>query len=236
MAKYTMELRKIIEYYGRDKVKAWFTDYELTDYLTAEEIAVIEKRGTWNKSKLAEKILNHYYFREIGFETPEMFSYYCKSFMKEIMDKKLQLIYSASIHIDPLVNVDYTETYKMDRTGEGQTELASTGSSSSNATGSGLTINSDTPQGQISKIDILEGKYASQTSANEGKTNTSGTSNINDKGKNNHKVNENWERRKVGNDGITATQQALIKQYRQILIGIDEDIINECNVLFMGIY
>ena len=33
------------------------------------------------------------------------------TFFSEIMEKKLPLIYSASIEYDPLVNVDYSETF-----------------------------------------------------------------------------------------------------------------------------
>lgn len=75
------------------------------------------------------------------------------------MEKELQVIYSASIEIDPLINVDYTESYKMDR--EGSSQSTGTGTSS------GLSVNSDTPQGQVNKTEILQGKYASSTGAGE---------------------------------------------------------------------
>ena len=42
MAKYSVELRKIIDSRGEEEVLSWFTNYELSDYLTADEIAVIE--------------------------------------------------------------------------------------------------------------------------------------------------------------------------------------------------
>ena len=57
MSKYTIELRKVCDLYGRDTVEGWFKDYCLYDYLTEEEIEVIKKRGTWNKEKLAKKIV-----------------------------------------------------------------------------------------------------------------------------------------------------------------------------------
>ena len=47
MAKYSIQLRNLIELVGEETVKSWFSDYELSDYLTAEEIAVINERGTW---------------------------------------------------------------------------------------------------------------------------------------------------------------------------------------------
>ena len=56
MSKYTIELRKIIDTLGEDEVKSWFMNYDLHDYLTDDEIAVIEKRGTFSKEKLAKKM------------------------------------------------------------------------------------------------------------------------------------------------------------------------------------
>ena len=38
MARYTVQLRKIIETVGEDQVLKWFQDYDLTNYLTFEEI------------------------------------------------------------------------------------------------------------------------------------------------------------------------------------------------------
>ena len=216
MAKYTFELRRLFDFYTRDVVEGWFKDYELSDYLTQDEIDVIEERGTWSKDKLAKKIVDHYFMREIGFETPYLFQHYVKVTMNEIMEKKLPLIYSASLNYDPLVNVDYTETFN--RT------IDNTASGTDNA--SGLTVNSTTPQGEISKAEILKGKYASSTQAGES-TNESESSANTEEGSTKHVK---------GNSGVSATAQKMIQQYRENIIAIDTDIINELNDLFMGLY
>ena len=70
MASYTIELRKVCDIYGREEVENWFKNYDLSDYLTPLQIQSIENVGLWNKNKLAKKIIDHYYMREIGFETP----------------------------------------------------------------------------------------------------------------------------------------------------------------------
>ena len=163
MASYTIELRSIGLMFGEEEVKSWFSDYELSDYLTQEEIDVINERGTWSKEKLANKIYNHYFMREIGFETPALFRLRVKSTMQELMEEYLPAIYSFAIKYDPLVNVDFTEEF--DRTEE--TNGSGNSTSTSNNEGSGLTVNSDTPQQQINKQAILNGNYASSTSANE---------------------------------------------------------------------
>ena len=66
MAKYTYEIRELVSTFGRDEVKQWFSDYELSTFLTPQEIEVINNRGTWNKDQLAERIIDHFYTREIG--------------------------------------------------------------------------------------------------------------------------------------------------------------------------
>lgn len=212
MSKYTTELRKVIEDRGEEEVRSWFMQYELTDYLTQDEINLIMERGTWNKEKLAQKIIDHYYMREIGFETVGLFKHQVKVAMQEIMEEKLPLIYSASIEYDPLVNVDYTEEYSGQNAGNSQ--------SNSN----GLTVQSDTPQGQISKANILAGKYASNTSANDIDDTTSTTGS------------ENYTKRIRGNSGVSATAQKMVQQYRDNIIMIDRDIIRDLGSLFMSIY
>ena len=224
MSKYTFELRRVIDFFDRDTVEGWFKDYELTDYLTQDEIDVITERGTWSKDKLAKKIVDHYFMREIGFETPALFRHYVKVTMNEIMEQKLPLIYSASISYDPLVNVDYTESFQ--RTIDNSTS----GSDSQTANSNGLTVNSNTPQGQISKAEILTGKYASDTQAGES---TSTTNNTNSQTGN---TEEGSTKHVKGNSGVSATAQKMIQQYRDNIIAIDKDIINELNDLFMGLY
>lgn len=212
MAKYSTELRRIIESRTEEEVLSWFQDYELSDYLTDEEIAVIEERGTWSKEKLARKIVDHYYVREIGFETVGLFKHQVKVAMQEIMEEKLPLIYSASIEYDPLVNVNFTESY----TG------SNSGSSTSNS--EGLTVNSDTPQGQINKANVLAGTYASSTSGTDmdDTTTTSGS--------------ETYTKTTRGNSGVSATSQKMVQQYRENIIMIDRDIIKDLSSLFMSIY
>lgn len=248
MSKYTMQLREIYSptlqfsspFFTKNDVIGWFEDYELTDYLTSDEISVITTRGTWNKHKLATKIVNHYAMREIGFETMGLFRDRAKVFMNELMEEYLPLIYSASIEYDPLINVDYTETYEHtsanNQTGSNTTtsQVATTNSNTS----SGLDVASDTPQGQISKSSILNGTYATSTSANENTSSdtTNSSSNGTSSLTNNNQLAENSSKHIIGNSGVSATAQKMISQYRDNIRAIDREIIDKCNVLFMHIY
>lgn len=224
MAKYSIELRKICDTLGEDEVRSWFMDYDLSNYLTFEEIKVIEERGTWNKQRLAQKIIDHYYMEEIGFETVALFKRKVKVAMQEIMEEKLPLIYSAAIAYDPLVNVDYTETY------QGESEMNSTSNGSADSTSGGLTVNSDTPQGQISKTAIMNGNYASTTSADDISDHSESESEGTNSGTN------SYTKRVKGNSGVSATAQKMVEQYRENIIMIDRDIIRDLSKMFMSIY
>lgn len=208
MSKYTTELRFIVQNTSLEEVEAWFKDYELSDYLTAQEIAIINDRGTWTKDKLASLIVQHYWMHEIGLETVELFKHQAKVAMAEIMEEKAPLIYSASLQYDPLVNVDFTETYTENTSQDGNAD--------------GLNVNSDTPQGQISKSRILAGDYATSTGASEGTSHSEGK--------------QTYTRKQKGNSGALTTAQALVRDYRKTIIMINRDIIKDLSPLFMGIY
>ena len=82
MARYTIELRNVISIFGEETVKNWFKQYELSDFLTDEQIAVITEAGIFDKDKLAQQILDHYFMEEIGYETPALFKHYAKVKMR----------------------------------------------------------------------------------------------------------------------------------------------------------
>lgn len=228
MAKYTIELRRVCEIYGRQEVENWFKDYNIANYLTPEQIAQITKFNVWSKDRLAEKIVDHYFMREIGFETPALFKHYAKVYMQEIMERQFPKIYSNFLEYDPLSNVDFTETYtrEIEGTSEG------TSSSNSTNTASGLNINNDTPQTNITKQDLDTGAYASNVNQSDTETNiedeTSAESSSN--------TIERFTRHEEGDNGVIITNQRLVKEFREIIVAIDEEIINELSKLFMGIY
>ena len=238
---YTMTLYEIINnFYTRSEVEAWFKDYQLSDFLTEDQIDVINENGVWSKDKLAQKIVDHYLMEQIGFETMALFKHKVKITMNEIMESKLPLIYSRAIEYDPLVNVDYTETFERTIENEGNLSQETSGSSSStsNSNSSGLTVGSDTPQGQINKTDILNGTYASGTNASESEAEVSDKTNSSQEtsGNSTNNTDENYTKRVKGNSGVSATAQKMVQQFRDNIRAIDLEIIKELEDLFMIIY
>lgn len=231
MADYTIKLKDLFlpnrfgfSYFTREQVEGWFMDYNLSDYLTAEQIEKINAGGMWSKEKLAKKIVDHYYMREIGFETPALFEHQAKIKMEEIMELELPVIYSNSLEYDPLESVlfDITETRNIEGTG--------TSNSESTSSGSGTSISSDTPQTNIQKADILSGRYASQTNGSETESevsgNTTSTSN----------TIETLTHHEQGNKGVLDSYQKMLVDYRKSLVAVNTRIIEKLNSLFMGIY
>lgn len=236
MAKYTMELRKVIDFYGKDEVMSWFTSYNLSDYLTAKQIEDIQNYVGWTKEKLAEKILNHYYMCEIGFETPALFAHYAKVTMNEIMEEYLPLIYSASIEYDPFESVDFHIEETRNENGNLSGTNSGNSNSNSSSSGSGLAVNSDTPQGQINKEDILNGSYASTTGANETTSSVEDTTTTKSSINQNTTNNAIFKHHEWGNKGVMDSYQRLILELRNTFRAFDREIIEKLNNLFMGLF
>lgn len=209
MAQYTLQLREIEAVEGRENLRQWFMDYDLHDYLTQSQIDVIESRGVWSKEKLADHIIDKYYLREIGLETPALFKQKLKVALREIMEEKAQLLWSVSLDINPLN--DFEINSKSETQGQTNTE----------GSGSSLNIHSNTPQGNINKNDILNGTYASDTDGAENQTKTSG----NDKTNNTSK---SW--------GHNKSEVLMLREYRQNIVMINREIANDLAELFIGLY
>lgn len=231
MAKYTIELRNVIILNGLEEVKSYFTNYNIEDFLTSSQIEKIDF-NMWNKDKLSQKIINHYYMREIGFETIALFKHYAKVTMQEIMERYLPLIYSKFLEYDPLMNIDYTE--KFERNIKGNSENKGKSISNSTNESDGFNIINDTPQTNISKQDLETGAYASNINQSESNSSIENETNVENNGNSN--TDENYTRRIYGNNGAIITNQRLVQEFRQTIIAVDEQIIKELNKLFMGIY
>ena len=265
MSRFTMQLRAVERLYGHNELLEWFKDYDMEDYLTQEQMNLIAERlPNWSKDKLAQRCIDKYYMREIGYETPELFRHMLKVRLDEIMQIKLPYLYSLAIKYDPLVNVDYTEKYTKNtlgtNTGTSQNSEdveetatsngeANTSSSNTSKTTS-LEVNSDTPQGRINKVEILGGAYASSTSAGDTDTSSNTTGTTEDTNKldrdigrtqngsynQNDTKDETFTRTMKGNSGVMTTAQKLIEQYRKIVIAVNKEIVDELDDLFIGLF
>ena len=148
--------------------------------------------------------------------------------MQELIESQIPKIYSNFLEYDPLSNVDFTETYIREIAGSSEGKSNST--SQNNA--SGLNINNDTPQTRITKQDLSSGAYASNVNQSDTETNIQDETNA----ESSSNTIEKFTRHEEGDNGVIITNQRLVKEFREIIVAIDEEIINELSMLFMGIY
>lgn len=173
MSKYTTELRYLIE----NNFDIGLKDYPIFDENYREP--------------LNRKIINHYYFREIGMETAELFKRYLNNTMREIMPYYNQLYKSELLEFNPFYNVDKTVTADKNnnsvsdfvgnisgkntqtadtentQTNNGKQQTTTAATSTGESVGNSTTTNknknvsSDTPQGFLSINSIDNETYAS---------------------------------------------------------------------------
>lgn len=203
------------------------------------------------RQELNDKILNHYRFREIGFETVGRFLFELKTALHEIMPYYNQLFYSADQDFNPIYNVDYIKTINRDRKDSTVGTQNSTSNTTSNGTDSSTNeeytknVNSKTPQNQLSisntGIDTVDyaddagwGKSSGGTTGTSSNTGTSSSNGSNSViGKENEGIVESTK----GNFGVVSAQDLIIK-YRETILNIEQLIINDPRIkeLFMLIF
>lgn len=239
MAKYTTLLKTLIDS---------GYDIGLKDY----PIFLESYRNTLN-----DKIIEHYSFREIGFETPFLFKHHLNERMNEIMpyynqlyqsqeefkklkqfeNKNYKEIFTGTISMDGTRNNTDEDTRKI-ITDTTNTRAGSTSTDSQN-------IYSDTPMNQLNIENIKAGKYATNvTIDNNTGTNTESNDTTETKTHSgNTKLTETHSDDKVydttkeimGFDSDKFPVEILLK-LRESFINIDMMIIEELSNLFMCIW
>ena len=240
----TLELRDIVDN-GENSVDIW-------DFVYPSYYKDVEKKA------FEQKVIDHYYFRQIGSETVGRFLHQFRTKIREIMPYYIQLYKSVALMDsieDPFGNVDITETFEQnttDTTTSNNTSQSSGTSNSSSETSSEDSRTSsenkqhkfsNTPQGSISNLDNY--MTEASTDANNGteKVNSSGSSEIEtsssgtttDTGNTSTTGKITHTFTKKGNQGVN-TYAHDMKELRETFIDVDMMIIKELNELFLGVY
>lgn len=236
MSKYTTQVRFICESTLQNK------GIDIT-VLSVDEIIEQSRTDVFNFSfpiydpdylpTLEHNILNHYYTREIGLETVQLWKQKLNARLNVIMPKYNKMYQSEIYKLDPLSNNSEVENFTRETQGNSKSDAQS--SSTRKGTGtSGSTsshIYSDTPQGRLSGKD-----YA--TSLDEDKSD--GTSETTDTGSGtstetqNVNNTENYIRKRSGLVGVTVSSG--IDEFIEKFKSIDMMIIEELSDLFMLIW
>lgn len=187
------------------------------------------------RNVLNNKILNHYKFYEIGFETAGLWKAQLKTKLNEIMPYYNQLYNSQLIKFDPLSNVNLTENFERKTEGETTGNSKSESQSNSNAENNGKHIFNETPQGNISQTDIDNQQYATTLNLDKDTANTTNTMNDTTNNQSNVTSLEDYIKTIKGNNGNNSNS-SLLNEFRTTFINIDMQIIDELKDLFMGLW
>lgn len=252
--KYTVLLRSLMENEDTkpllDKALSTYPLFK-PDTENEEVLSLIPTR-----EQLNDKILNHYKYQEIGFDTVGRFLDELEITMNDMMPYYNQLFKSVKIMTlidDPFGNVDVTETYREERA-DTSTSLGTSGSrttandsseTESNINSNSRNVNSTMPQGQLS-IGSIDGlTHADSAGWNEsnstdnastrGESSGSTESNSSDTVESSGTVEHTFT--KKGNQGVN-TYAHDMKELRETFIDVTNQIINDKRLreLFMQVY
>ena len=196
MANYTVELRTI-----EQNEKVFNFNYPFYSESKAD------------KYEFEKLFIKHFYFREIGFETPERFKHKLEAKLNLIMPYYRQLAmteWEKVRSVEEMMNSkNLTETTTHEMTSEGNSQ-ASSDSKMSNLTDG------------VSQA-LLHDDYL--TGVNQGESNGTSSSTMS----------ETTTFTSKGDIGIQTPAYA-ITEWRKVIINLNEQILNECEDLFMKIY
>lgn len=228
MATFTMELRELIQMRGDDHIG--LSDYPLFDESYRDE--------------LNKRIVDHYYFHEIGYETAEMFIHFMGERMRLIMPPMNKLYLTTLMEIDPLTTMRIRTTSKNEREASGELtrDITQNTDNKSQATGKSVAdsksraVSSTFPQTMLSENqDYATG--ATDTIGNS-TTDTNGSETSNSKSTGAHTQSDSEQ--STGNsdtlmEGFTGSMADLIVKYRNSIINVDAMIIEQLSDLFMSL-
>ena len=163
------------------------------------------------KKDFEKKFLDRFLFDEIGAETVARFKHNLRTTLNEIMPYYTHLYETTIYEYNPILNYDLQEVIIRDVSNEQEEEGTITDSNK----------NYDTPVN-------FNGNYKNSPSNINDNENTN---NVSRKGL----ISEVHKRNTTGNIGVMTTQDLIMKE-RDIIINIDKLILEELNILFMGVY
>ena len=242
MANFTLEIRQMID----NPLIGLFTfDYDFYS------------DNPKDKEEFEKLFIQWYYFREIGFETPERFKKKLQAKLNIIMPYYRQLALTEWDKVrtteQMMTSKNLKETSTHEQTINGNNKSSVNGESSQTGTSTSsqqqTSTNNQNAKGSnlsdgVSKSSLDEGYLTSVTTINDsGNQNITGnssdtteiTSSQNSSGTNNQVLSESTTFTSQGDVGIQTPAYA-ITEWRKVLININQQIIDECRDLFMSIY
>lgn len=235
MSKYTTQVRFICE-----------SKSGLSDSVGCDDVDKVIA-NSWNKifsttapffdenyrAVLCQKILKHYYLREICCETVGMWILWMNTRLEEIMPYYNQLYESAKIKFNPMHDTDFTRTHNRTENEEATENRTNNTNGNSTSKVNGKELYSDTPQGSISGLE--DNTYLTNATINENNGANTSTTNSKDTSENTVNTIEDYIETVKGKQGTESFSSLLLK-FRETLLNIDMMVINDFNDLFFGLW
>lgn len=245
MSKYTTELRFIVENIAKEQnLKSINSkiEYALPNIFNFD-FPIFDET---HRIPLETKIIHHYYFREIAFETVGLWKEFLNIKLNEIMPFYNQLYATLENPIDYLNDINITEISTKEYQKENTSEYSEENTLNANTQGTNQTVNnlqqidSDLPQATES-LAIGSDYYANYIKKNTGNVQNTVSSNDSNTGnrQGNNSLNEDFrETNSLTRKGIQGGKSPveLLTQYRDSLLNIDLMIINDLAPLFFTLY
>ena len=209
-----------------------------------------------------QKVIDHFRFRQIGFETPGRFIFEFQQKFKEIMPYYIQMYHSVDLMnavSDPLENYNMIEEKTGSATGSSTGSATNTGTTSSTTTDSGTNTETanesqindvrlhrhlDTPQGRVQNLTDGYVSYAdkddsttdthSATKAGSVNNTTTGSGENEQTGESEYNAENEYSETltRHGNIGVTTYAQ-MLKGYRETFVNVDMMIMDELDEVFL---
>ena len=228
MAKYTLELRDIVE---SCNMSIFDFDYEYY----ADNYAL--------QKRFENMFIQHYYFHEIGFETVERFkiNLQARLNLNAPIYKQYWESHLKTKNIDFTVNKEYLETVTRELETQNESSTSNTNTllsrnesdNSSDTYSKASSLNDGVSKAKLTDEYVTSVQQdLNRTKTEElGRTEANGNNNTKDAGKQTETLTTSGK----GNIGTTSSAQ-LIKEWRQIMLNLDRQLIEDCADLFMQIY
>lgn len=217
MSKYTIELRTVVNHTDI------FNNLDFPFYSDSVEL----------KEKFKKQFIEYYFYDEIGFSTINKFVSRLHNLLSIKMDYYKQL-YATELRckeIDFMLNKDLEETYEKEVNSNSQSNNSTSSIGNVTNTTNTESKNLTTPNQQFT----LENNYVDGINQNNGESNSNTSNNIQSENTSKGNGTEITKLVSRGNIGVTSSAE-LLDKWRKVLININEQIIDDCSILFMGVY
>lgn len=214
MAQVTIELRALLRIPEFD---LFDFDYPLSNEL---------------KEEFEDTFKDHYFFYEIGAETADRFKHNLKARLKMKAPYYSKLFETTKLEFDPLINYDMEEDYT-----EGS-QQATTGSKSEQGDGSSTattTENKDDTRTEYPQHSNIANDIPTERIGQKSTSDTSTTGESSSTSNESTTVEGEKDYRKTLK-GIQGNPNELLRQYRENILDIVHNLVNDCKDLFILVY